>query len=70
MNPKKSDIDLAHDIAKIVYEQLREHLERDGTTTGLHHYEELSKKYNGDLQIKKELDFLFRLSSIGHKSDE
>ena len=58
---RKSDdynLKLGHDFAKVVYEQVREMLEREGKIIGLPHYEELSKKYDGDKQIKQYFDEL------------
>jgi hypothetical protein len=68
---ERYDINLAHDIAKIVYDQLREQLERQGTAEDLPHYEELSKKYNGDEQLKQYLDELlqFGQSVKGNEKD-
>ena len=38
------DDKLVHDVARIIYERLREKLERDGVTIGLPHYEECGLK--------------------------
>ena len=54
------DVKFGHEFAKLVYEQVREMLEREGKIIGLPHYEELSKKYDGDKQIKQYLDELLQ----------
>jgi len=58
------DINMAHGVARIVYERLREQLEREGSAEGLAHYEELNKKYNGDKQIEHYLNFLHKGSYV------
>ena len=52
------DDKLVHDVARLVYERLREKLEREGVTIGLPHYEELFKKYDGEKQIRQYLEQL------------
>jgi hypothetical protein len=54
------NVKFGHEFAKVVYEQVREMLEREGKIIGLPHYEELSKKYDGDKQIKQYFDELLQ----------
>jgi hypothetical protein len=59
---ERYDVNMAHDVARIVYESIREQLERQGAAKDIPHYEELSKKYNGNKQLEQYLDDLHKVN--------